>query len=302
MADFWKKRWGRCALLLASVAVLTTPTRADEPLLGFSYTTDLLPQGKFEVEQWSTTRFIKTGGKFWLQENRTELEYGVSDRFQLSLYANYDTTTAFKNGPFGQTTTPEPFSYDVPGPNDLYHRSRFVGASGEAIYRILSPYTHTIGLALYEEPTFGAGFIESESRLIVQKNFRDDRMVLAANFTYAPEWRRDPDTKKFGYETDVNVDTGLTYRFRSNWSAGVEFLNEREFNSFNFTNETNSGFFLGPTVHYGGRHFFATGTFVEQMPWAVTHSATVPGAIVGGRDYDNDFEKFRVRLRFGWYF
>jgi hypothetical protein len=303
LTDFLKKkRLTRCALLVASVAAMCLPALGDEPLFGFSYTTDLLPKGKFEVEQWETTKFTKTGGDFWLQENRTEFEYGVSDRFQFSVYANYDSTSAHENGPFGETTPPEPFSYDVPGPTDSYHRSRFVGASGEAIYRILSPYTHKIGLAVYEEPTFGAGFIESESRLIVQKNFRDDRLVVAANFTYAPEWRREPDTKEFGYETDVNIDTGATYRFRSNWSAGLEFINEREFNSYNFTKETNSGFYLGPTVHYGGKHFFATATFVEQMPWATTHSETVPGAIVGGRDYDNDFEKYRVRLRFGWYF
>ncbi len=291
-------------LLLAALVSLVIPklALADEPLFGFSYTTDLLPKGKWEVEQWSTTRFAKASGKFWEQSNRTEVEYGVTDRFQFSLYANYDSTTAFRNGPFGVTTPPEQFSYDTPGPNDRYHRSRYIGTSGEAIFRILSPYRHSIGLALYEEPTIGAGFIESETRLIAQKNYQDDRLVIAANFTYAPEWRRDPDSKTFGYETDVNVSTGVTYRFRPSWSLGAELINEREFNSYVFQNLTNSGYYLGPTVHYGGKHFFATATFVEQMPWANTHSATVPGTIVGGRDYDNDFEKFRARLRFGWYF
>ncbi len=288
----------------ALLAVLIPATAlADEPVFGFTYTTDLLPKGKSEVEQWSTTRFTKAQGNFRLQENRTELEYGVSDRLQLSLYANYDSTAAFHNGPFGATTPPEPFSYDVPGANDNYGRSRFIGVSGEAIYRLLSPYTHAIGVAIYEEPTVGPGFVESESRLILQKNFRDDRLVLGFNFTYAPEWRRlPPDTRTFSEETDVNADFGASYRWRRNWSAGLEFLNEREFNSFHFTNETNSGYFLGPAIHYGGKHFFVTATFLEQLPWATTHSETVPGAIVGGRDFDNDFEKYRVRIKFGWYF
>ena len=291
-------------MLAVATAALIEPrcVHADEPLFGYTYTTDLLPRGKFEVEQWSTTRLRKEAGSFWLQENRTEAEYGVNDRFQLAVYANYDSTEAFHNGPFSATTPPEPFSYDEPGPSDHYQRSRFIGASGEAIFRLLSPYTHAIGLAIYEEPTVGAGFIESESKLIIQKNFRDDRLVLATNFTYAPEWRRSPDTKTFGYETDVNVDSGVTYRFIRNWSAGLELLNEREFNSFNFTRETNSGYFLGPAIHYGGKHFFATGTFLEQMPWATLHSETVPGAVIGGRDFDNDFEKYRVRVKFGWYF
>ena len=97
--------------------------RADEPLFGFTYTTDLLPKGKFEIEQWSTTRFTKATGNFWLQENRTEFEYGVNDRFQLSLYQDYSSNSAFHNGPFGATTPGEPFSYDSPGPDDHYHKT-----------------------------------------------------------------------------------------------------------------------------------------------------------------------------------
>lgn len=292
--------------MLLGLAAITV--RADEPLFGFTYTTDLLPKGKLEIEQWSTTRYDKyPSGKFWLEENRTEFEYGVNDRLQLSLYANYNTTSAFHNGPYGATTPPESFAYYNPGPDDHFNASRFVGVSGEAIYRILSPYTHRIGLAIYEEPTFGAGFIESESKLILQKNYLDDRLVLAGNLTYAPEWRRlvsdsDPTKLSLQEETDANVDLGGTYRFVRNWSAGLELLNEREFNSYNFTHESNSGYYLGPSVHYGGKHFFATALFLAQMPWASTHVDTVPGAVYGGRIIDNDFEKFRVRLRFGWYF
>jgi len=79
-------------------------------------------------------------------------------------------------------------------------------------------------------------------------------------------------------------------------------MNERELNSLNFTHEINSAYYVGPTIHYAGSHFFITATFIEQLPWATMHSDTLPGAIVGGRDYDNDFEKYRVRVKFGWYF
>lgn len=303
----WKPR--ACLPLLAIAFVLmATPARADEPLFGFTYTTDVLPRGKFEVEQWSTTRFTKyPTGKFWLQENRTEFEYGVSDKLQFSLYANYNSTAAYHNGPYGVTTPPESFSYYDPGPDEHFSATRFVGVSGEAIYRLWSPYTHPIGIAVYEEPTIGAGFFESETKLILQKNFLDDRLVLAGNLTYAPEWRRlasdsDPSKVSIQEETDANIDLGASYRFARNWSAGFEILNEREFNSYNFTHESNSGYYLGPLVHYGGKHFFATVLFLEQMPWASVHVDTVPGAVYGGRIIDNDFEKYRVRIKFGWYF
>jgi hypothetical protein len=293
--------------LIALVVVLQPKTRADEPLFGFSYTTDLLPKGKFELEQWSTTRFDKApGGKFWLQENKTEEEYGMRDNLQLSLYEIYDSTTSYHNGPFGATVPAEQFSYYNPGPDDHFHATKFIGVAGEAIYRLWSPYTHPVGLAVYEEPTFGAGFIESESKIILQKNFRDDRLVLAANLTYAPEWRRlaDPDTRQVGIqeETDANIDLGASYRFMRKWSAAFELYNEREFNSYNFTHESNSGYYLGPTIHYAGKNFFVTANYDQQMPWASRHVDTVPGGIVGGRIVDNDFERHRVRIKFGWYF
>lgn len=300
-----KNRW-LCAALaaLSCVALLPSEAKADEPLFGFTYTTDLLPKGKLELEQWSTTRSTKATGKFAQQENRTEVEYGVTDRFQFSVYGNYDTDWAFHNGPFGATAPGEPFSYDAPGPDDHYQKTRFIGVSGEAIYRLTSPYTSKLGVALYAEPTMGPGFVEPEMRLILQKNFRDDRLVAAFNFTYAPEYRRlAPEKCMCLAETDVNADSGISYRWRRNWSAGVEFVNEREYNGYKlWAAEINSAWFVGPTIHYAGKRFFVTATFLEQLPWATVHSDTGAGTVVGGRDYDNDFEKYRVRVKFGWYF
>ena len=73
--------------LLVLCSIAAPLACADEPLLGFSYTTDLLPKGKFELRHWFTTRFHKyPGGMFWLQENRTEEEDGFRDKWQLALY------------------------------------------------------------------------------------------------------------------------------------------------------------------------------------------------------------------------
>jgi hypothetical protein len=291
-----------------SLGALSTPSlHAEESQFGYVYTTDLLPQGAKEVEQWATWRHQKVAGYFNQIDGRTEFEYGLTDRLQVAFYANYVWAEAYHNGPFEETTPPEPLSYDKPGPDDHYNARRFVGFSGEAIYRIWSPYTDPLGVAVYIEPTVGPAFRELESKLILQKNFFDDRLVTAFNFTYAPEWRydtddNDPTRKKWGYETDVNLNLAASYRFAPNWSAGLEFLNEHEYNSYNFSKESNDGYFFGPVIHYGGKQFFITATFLEQLPWASTHSDTVPGAIVGRRIYDNDFEKYRIRIKAGWYF
>ena len=300
----------RVRLLFATLFfVVSFAARAEESMFGFVYTTDLLPKGGWEIEQWMTWRHQKNNGYFDQLEGRTELEYGLTDQLQVALYANYAWTRAYHNGPFGATTPSEQFSdYNV-GPDDRFSAARFIGVSGEAIYRILSPYTDPVGLALYTEPTVGQNFFESENKIILQKNFFDDLLTIAFNFTYAPEFRYLPDpndptglSSSWQEETDVNYGLAASYRFIENWSVGFEFLNEHEYNSFTFTKESNSGYFLGPVVHYGGERFFVTVTALWQMPWASAHSDTVPGALVGGFIGDNDFERFRLRVKAGYTF
>lgn len=298
-----------CLALVAMSSIAGFAARADEPLFGFVYTTDLLPQGGKEIEEWTSWRHQKNSGYFDEFEGRTELEYGLTNRLQVALYANYNWTQAYHNGPFDATTPPEQFSDYVVGPDDQFNASRFVGVSGELIYRILSPYTDAFGLAFYTEPTVGQNFREIENRIILQKNFLDDLLVFAFNFTYAPEYRCLPDPVNGGStwqeETDVNFGFGASYRFIENWSAGFEVENEREFNSLLFTSinhESNSGYYLGPTLHYGGERFFITMTALWQMPWATAHMDTVPGALVGGYIGDNDFERFRLRVKAGYTF
>jgi hypothetical protein len=292
-----------CAILATTAVCPRSP--AEEAAFSFTYTTDLLPKGAMEIEQWETWRMTKFAGTYDELQNRTEFEYGLTSNLQLSLYLNYDWTHAFHNGPFAQTVPPEQFAQYSPDPDDHFRKFAFESVSAELIYRVLSPYTNPVGLAFYIEPVRGPSFKEVETKVILQKNFIDDRLTLAFNFTYAPEWRHVPlDDGHFSWqeETDVNFNFAASYRFAPSWSAGAEFLNEHEYNSYSFHHESNSGYYLGPTIHYGGKKFFVTAAFFRQMPWASRHSDTVDGALVGGMIYDNDFEKYRLRVKFARYF
>jgi hypothetical protein len=302
-------------VLAAASAAMQPLARADEPLFGFVYTTDLLPKGEKELEQWLTWRHGKSRGKFDVWEERTEFSYGVTDQFQLSGYANFAQSRAYHDGVDGATVPPEAFAERRVDPNERWKASKFVGLSLEGIYRLLSPYKDPIGLALYMEPTVGKGLRELESKVIVQKNFLDDQLVFAANLTVAQEKRRlpaDPDadpgtveaTKHWDRETDVNLGIGVSYRFAPNWSAGLEFLNEREFSSFKIRDQyrTNSAYYFGPNLHYGGKDFFFTATFLEQLRGARDYANPPPGFIVGGRTYADDFERYRLRFKAGIFF
>lgn len=311
---------GRLGTVLRTAGILAVgggllgtaaPARADEPLFGFVYTTDILPQGKAEVEQWLTWRRQKGAGSFNVLEGRTEFEYGVTNDFQASIYANYNYAQARQNGLDGTTTPPESFAGYRVDPNGRLSASKFVGVSLEGIWRLLSPYKDPIGLALYFEPTIGNGLREFESKIIVQKNFLDDRLVLASNLTIEQEFRRlpaeadaDPDSNearaRWDKETDVNLGIGLTYRFASNWSFGWEFEHEREFSRLIFWNgkyATNVAYYTGPTLHYGGESFFATLSFLQQLPWGQDYADQ--NVMKGGINYADDFEKYRVRLKVG---
>lgn len=305
------------AFALTGIAFSAVPAHADEPLFGYVYTTDLLPQGKKEIEQWATLREGRSQGDFHLLRTRTEVSYGLKSNLQLSGYLNFADTNVLHNTPSGDTAPPEVYADFSVDPDKRFKKARFEGVSAEAIWRVASPYTDPVGIAFYVEPTLGPRTREVESKLILQKNFLDDRLVFAANATLAYEWRKlhgdptaDPSSEDFNdhwdKETDVNFGFGGSYRFTSNWSLGGEVENEHEFaglNPFKGSARTNEAWYMGPSLHYGGRHFFATFTTLFQMPWA--HDYANRGAdsfVVDGISNADDFEKYRFRVKMGYYF
>jgi len=133
------RRFYRTAILTTFIVTTGSSAFAEESIFGFVYTTDLLPQGGKEIEQWLTWRHQKIAGTYDQLEGRTEFEYGLASNLQAAVYLNYAWTQAYHNGPFGATTPPEQFSDLVVGPDDFFNAKRFVGVSGELIYRILIP-------------------------------------------------------------------------------------------------------------------------------------------------------------------
>ena len=74
--------------------------RADEAIFAWTYTTDLLPKGRWEFEQWMTARWKKEHGTYNVFDFREELEYGLTDNLQIALYLNHHYVDA-NDGSFG---------------------------------------------------------------------------------------------------------------------------------------------------------------------------------------------------------
>jgi hypothetical protein len=82
------------AALIGGIA----PARADETPFASIYTTETEPQGEAEVEQWVTWARGKPDERFDEIVGRTEVEYGITNRLQLALYANYSWTKIVPKG------------------------------------------------------------------------------------------------------------------------------------------------------------------------------------------------------------
>src|SRR3954463_4218668 len=84
-----------CSVTVGSLFALIgnpSPAMADESPFASIYTTEVMPAGTAELEQWLTWASDKIQERFDTVQGRSELEYGFSDRFLGSLYANYEWT------------------------------------------------------------------------------------------------------------------------------------------------------------------------------------------------------------------
>ena len=294
-------------VLSASCAI---PATASEPLFGYVYTTDLTPKGGVEFEQWTTARIGQAQGRYLNLEMRSEIEYGITNDFQISGYLNYSYLNASGNSVQGLTEGLKiPWNHDPRTPISTF---RFDSVSVEAVWRVLSPYKDGIGLAFYVEPEIGPREQEFEFRVIVQKNFLDDRLVLAANGWAAIETEDssnlvdpgsgDSPVKGTNQASVLELDLGASYRFAPNWFAGIEYRNHNEFGNHGFGDQEHSANFIGPNIHYASQKWFATLTFLTQFGTR-TFNDEQARQTVNGRVYGDEHTHYDgLRLKLGYVF
>jgi hypothetical protein len=258
------------ALLCFAVLCLSLSAHAGESLFGRAYTTETVPMGHFELEQAVRNRTQRAFGTYSATDFKSEFEYGVTDNFQVAFYVNTELLNA-NNAP-DDNDVPEG---DQPGGLGFSRHSFFVQSlSTEFIYRILSPVADPIGLALYYEPEWDFydmhngrmenGSLENEFRLLLQKDLLGDRLILVYNLVLELEYfRYGPKETHFMGELDWNNEIGATYRFASNWYAGLEARNHNELG--NFWSHDHSVYWAGPVVHYGSANLWATLSVMKQV-------------------------------------
>jgi hypothetical protein len=268
-----KRVYGWAVVSLLGLAIAAQAD--DQPFITL-YTTDIDTQYEKEVEQslyWSTQKPHQAFNG-WL--SRTEVEYGITDDLQVSGYFNYEWDRRSPHPPVGPDAT---FSA--------------TGVSGEVIYRLLNPYFDPIGLAVYFEPTYGDNTRELEGKILLQKNFLNDRLRLAANVNFEDTWER-PDGQ-WSKGSAVEFFAGAAYNVTPEFSIGGEFNNENGFDGlFGHSHIATNAYYLGPTISYVAPPFVFDLGVQFQVPWSSDHTGE-PGAIANG--FLADAERTRVGFR-----
>jgi len=244
MHSFSRIRKSSALLGLVCLPVALLNVSAMERYFTYTYEPETMPKGALEYEQWVTLRAGRNQAvgqeNFNLWEFREELEYGVTDRYSLSLYLNHSFS-----------------SYRDPVTDTHVSDSTFDGVSLENRYMVLNPAEHAVGLTLYVEPRYSGDQAELEERIILGQRHGDWKWAL--NFTHATEWSDDLRE----VEGEVEVSLGITRHLGHHWSIGIEARDHNELP--NYETWQNTAVYFGPVVTYRQEKWWASLAVMPQV-------------------------------------
>lgn len=240
----------RTALCLAAALFLVAliQLRADERRFTYVYEPEVLPKGGFEFEQWVTLGTQRTRGgdvkedDFNRWDLREEFEFGVTDRYSVSLYLNA-RAESFRD--FNQSPPENKSSFD------------FKGVSIENRYMVLNPAEHAVGLTLYLEPRYSGVEAELEEKIIIGQRHGDWKWAL--NLTHATEWAdhwRET-------EGELEASFGVARDLGKHWSLGLEARDHNELPEYD--EWENTALFLGPVISYRQERWWAALSVMPQI-------------------------------------
>jgi len=268
------------ALATVLLAPGLSPAKADDqPFLTLD-ATDIEPELGNELEQNFTWTSSRSAQSFNAIEGETEFEYGLSDQIQLAAASAYDWTRTR--------------DHDVPGSRAV-SGTAFDAIRAEMIYQAMNVYFDPLGLGLVVSPAVGRNSRNLETKLLLQKNFINDRLRAAINF--GAEIGTEREDGSWGDVSALTFDAGVAYNITWDFSAALEFNAEHDFSGLLLNGRgapTTSSFYLGPTLQYVILPWKVTLGAQAQLPWAsdATHA---PGSL--DRGFLSDAERFRVMLR-----
>jgi len=286
------------AVALSCGLALSQSAYSDEGLFGYVKGAEPLPKGALDFEQWFTWRGGKDLGSYNALDTKTELEYGITDRFAASIAM------------WGLGINSSGLMIDAYIPGDKKYPWRPDGVEAAVKYNYLTPALDDFGLAQYTSLSYfwydvNSGYRKNvyafETFLLAQKYFLDGQLVWAGNLgieadsaTRQPiqglpedfEWPLTPEM-----EIAITVSTGLTYRIFSNWFVGAEIFYQTEHETV--VGQERWSLQAGPTIHYAAKDWWATLTW---MPQLVGGGTPFPGQTYNQQLIEKTSQEIRFKI------
>lgn len=190
--------------LLVGLLAAGVEVQAGARAFSYNYEASVMPKGLWEYEQHLTWKTHKrnTDSSFDRLDVRHEVEYGLTDRLQTAVYADW----RYQDGRSVEDD-----------------QARFRDMALETIYQLTDPDTDALGSALYGEVKWGPEIVETEGKLLLQKNIGS--WVLVWNGVAAAEWESKDYSDDKG---EVGQTAGIAYRISDRVSFGTEAVHELE--------------------------------------------------------------------------
>jgi hypothetical protein len=236
--------------LVAALAAGAATAAANPRPLPFTYTTDTLPKGGVEIEQYVDLALLRavsstsTAVEWYLPSAfQTEVEIGLADRLELGLYMTF-----------------------VPDPGEQFASKALFPGTGNGLkqrlrYIFADPGALPVDLGVYAELVENEREIEIEGKLLLQRRF--DRVRLAANVSGEYEFY-------FSGQREIvlNPSLGATYEVSPSFHLGIDSWLRGEYPQNPPPSKRTFG--LGPQAYVGpavmmnfGKLWWAVGAYVR---------------------------------------
>lgn len=282
-------------------------------LFGFTEGSDIGLEGEKEVSVETVARLAKRAGSFQAFEHKLEFEFTPTQFVQ------------FEMGVLGATHRIE----NVPG-LDNRDRSGFAGLFGEMRYLVVGRGPSSpIGLTVAVEPVIARlddttgerlNRYETEVRVIADTELIPNRLFLAVNGIYEPEWIRPRNEPAWEREAALGASAAIAYRITPDVAIGSEVGYFRKYNRLAFGKVEGEAVYAGPTLYIQlTRKSFIQAGFSTQVAGREAtdrreRAASVFEAIEAGNDPVGalplkhrrldltNFERHRVKLKVAYEF
>ncbi len=249
-----RKALAATAFVLVSVS-LAGPAAANPRPLPFTYPYATLPEGNLELELYTDVNPLRvqadaadaTKGRLWEPGYvlQNEIEYGVTDRWELGFYQVFEGTP------------------QAGGSNSL----QFDGLKFRVRTRLAEEGQWPIDVALYLELETMHDELSLEEKVLLHKSF--GKFQWMANLWVEETKSRPFDAKSQGNSLQfiVNPTMGLTYQVTPTFHPGIEYWSRGQLTPIGEGQERSNGavhHFVGPTVHLNfGKLWWSVGVYAN---------------------------------------